>query len=68
MANVHGENLHHPDTEAIKGRCIRTNFLHYILKCIKCPEKIKYVLKKYREHKEYQYFHCLKAIKVLHLY
>jgi hypothetical protein len=22
---------------AIKGRCIRTNFHHYILKCIKCP-------------------------------
>jgi hypothetical protein len=36
MANVHGENLHHPDTEAIKGRCIRTNLHHYILKCIKC--------------------------------
>ena len=36
MANVHGGNLHHPDTEAIKGRCIRTNFHHYILKCIKC--------------------------------
>ena len=31
MANVHGGNLHHPDTEAIKGRCIRTNFYHYIL-------------------------------------
>jgi hypothetical protein len=30
MANVHGGNLHHPDTEAIKGRCIRTNFHHYI--------------------------------------
>jgi hypothetical protein len=30
-------NLHHPNTEAIKGRCIRTNFHHYILKCIKCP-------------------------------
>ena len=37
MANVHGGNLQHPDTEAIKGRCIRTNFHHYILKCIKCP-------------------------------
>ena len=37
MANVHGGNLHHPDTEVIKGRCIRTNFHHYILKCIKCP-------------------------------
>jgi hypothetical protein len=33
MANVQGGNLHHPDTEAIKGRCIRTNFHHYILKC-----------------------------------
>jgi hypothetical protein len=22
IANVHGGNLHHPDTEAIKGRCI----------------------------------------------
>ena len=82
MANVHGGHLHHPDTEAIKGGCIR----HYILKCIKCSvdlataveernisqldikEKIKYVLKKYREQKEYQYFHCLKAIQVLHLY
>ena len=90
MANVHGGNLHHPDTEAIKGRCIRTNFHHYILKCIKCPVDLataveernisqldiklqerrlnKCVLKKYREHKEYQYFHCLKAIQVLHLY
>jgi len=38
MAKVHGGNLHHPDTEAIKGRCIRTNFYHYILKCIKCPD------------------------------
>jgi hypothetical protein len=37
MANVQGGNLHHPDTEAIKGRCIRTNFHQYILKCIKCP-------------------------------
>ena len=36
MANVHGGNLHHPDTEAIKGKFIRTNFHHYILKCIKC--------------------------------
>ena len=36
MANVHGGNLHHPDTETIKGRCIRTNFHHYIVKCIKC--------------------------------
>jgi hypothetical protein len=36
MANVHGGNLHPADTEAIKGRCIRTNFHHYILKCIKC--------------------------------
>jgi hypothetical protein len=36
MANVHGGNLHHPDTKAIKDRCIRTNFHHYILKCIKC--------------------------------
>jgi hypothetical protein len=36
MANVHGGNVHHPDTEAIKGRCIRANF-HHILKCIKCP-------------------------------
>jgi hypothetical protein len=36
VANVHGGNLHHPDTEAIKGRCIRTNIHHYILKCIKC--------------------------------
>jgi hypothetical protein len=36
MANVHGGNLHHPDTEASKGRCSRTNFHHYILKCIKC--------------------------------
>ena len=25
MANVHGGNVHHPDTEAIKGRCISTN-------------------------------------------
>jgi hypothetical protein len=25
------------DTEAINGRCIRTNFHHYILKCIKFP-------------------------------
>jgi hypothetical protein len=25
------------NTEAIKGRCIMTNFPHYILKCIKCP-------------------------------
>ena len=30
MANVHGGNLHHPDTEAIKGRCIRTNLLWHI--------------------------------------
>jgi hypothetical protein len=37
MANLHGENLHLPDTEAIKGGCIRTNFHHYILICIKCP-------------------------------
>jgi hypothetical protein len=29
MANVHGGNLHHPNTEAIKDRCIRTNFHHY---------------------------------------
>ena len=29
MANVHGGNLHHPDTEAIKGRCIRTNLVLY---------------------------------------
>jgi hypothetical protein len=36
MANVHGGNLRHPDTEAIKGRCIRINFHNYILKCIKC--------------------------------
>jgi hypothetical protein len=36
VANVHGGNLHHPDTEAIKGRCIRTNLHLYILKCIKC--------------------------------
>jgi hypothetical protein len=36
MANVHGGNLHHPDTETIKGRCIRANFHHYILKYIKC--------------------------------
>jgi hypothetical protein len=27
MAIVHGGNLHHPDTKAIKGRCIRTNFI-----------------------------------------
>jgi hypothetical protein len=37
MDSVHGGNLHHPDTEAITGRCIMTNFHHYILKCIKCP-------------------------------
>jgi hypothetical protein len=24
---VHGGNLHHPDTKAIKGRCIRINFI-----------------------------------------
>ena len=36
MANVHGGNLRHPDTEAITGRGIRTNFHNYILKCIKC--------------------------------
>jgi hypothetical protein len=29
MANVHGGNLHHPDTEAIMGRCIRTNLVLY---------------------------------------
>ena len=29
MANVHGGNLHHPDTEAIKGRCISTNLVLY---------------------------------------
>jgi hypothetical protein len=36
MYIVHGGNLHHSDTEAIKGRCIsliRTNFHQYILKC-----------------------------------
>ena len=29
MATVHGGNLHHSDTEAIKGRCIRTNLVLY---------------------------------------
>jgi hypothetical protein len=58
MANVHGGNLHHPDTEAIKGRCIRTNFHHYILKCTKCSVNLATTFKQNSDYYLNNQYHC----------